>query len=221
MDVLEAMKGRWSCRAYLDRPVSRDVLNQIFEAASRAPSGVNHQPWHIAVVEGSKKNAMSQAIVDARHQGLPENPDYHYYSETFGEPYQSRRKACGIALYKAMDIQRDDLEKRKTVWEENYYFFRAPIGLIFYIENTLATGSWMDLGMFMQNVMLAAREFGLETCPQAALAEYPDIVREHLNIDKKFSIACGMSLGYPDHDAPINHYRLDRESADKFVKYIK
>lgn len=112
-------------------------------------------------------------------------------------------------------------KNEKTVWEENYRFFGAPVGLIFYIEDYLETGSWMDLGMFIQNVMLAARAFGLETCPQAALAEYPDIVREHLGIEKKYHIACGMSLGYPDLSAAINSYRTEREPIAELVRYSR
>ncbi|PIQ43779.1 MAG: nitroreductase [Gammaproteobacteria bacterium CG11_big_fil_rev_8_21_14_0_20_46_22] len=221
MDVLTAMKERWSCRAFLDKPVPHDILNSMFEAAMRAPSGVNHQPWHVVVLEGEKKTALSEAIITARHAGIDQHPDYHYYSDRFDEPYRARRKACGIALYNALGIAREDMEKRKTVWEENYRFFGAPVGLIFYIEDYLETGSWMDLGMFIQNVMLAARAFGLETCPQAALAEYPDIVREHLGIEKKYHIACGMSLGYPDLSAAINSYRTEREPIAELVRYSR
>lgn len=219
MNILQAIKERWSCRAYLDKTVEKEVIGKILNAAKCAPSGVNHQPWHVAVVTGKIKQAMSEEIIAVRRAGVKPHPDYNYYCEKFAEPFLERRKQCGIALYKAQDIKREDRERRDKVWEDNYYFFQAPVGIIFYIEGYLETGSWMDMGMFLQNVMLAAREFGLETVSQAAMAEYPDVVREHLHIADNFKIACGMSLGYPDLEAPVNNYRLERVSLDEFVSW--
>jgi len=221
MDLLDAINQRWSCRAFLDKPVERETLEKLLQAASRAPSGVNHQPWHVAVLTGDTKKNLSQAIVDARQNGQKQHPDYAYYSSEIKEPYLTRRKECGIALYKAQGIARDDYERREKVWEDNYRFFDAPVGLIIYLEGYLEKGSWLDLGMFIENILLGALSFGLGACPQAALSEYPDIVRGHLNIDKKFHIACGISLGYPDHDAPVNQYRLDRVGLEDFVTFYE
>ena len=221
MEILQAIKERWSCRAYLDKPVAKETIENILNVAKCAPSGVNHQPWRVVVVTGGCKKSLSEDIVSVRRNGVKPHPDYDYYCEQFGEIFLQRRKECGIALYKAQDIKREDKKRREKVWEDNYYFFHAPVGLIIYIEDYLETGSWMDLGMFLQNIMLAAREFGLETVPQAAMAEYPDLVRKHLNITDNFKIACGMSLGYPDMDAAVNQYRLDRVPLDEFVSWCE
>ncbi|MBS0288155.1 MAG: nitroreductase [Proteobacteria bacterium] len=214
------MRDRRSVRAFLDKPVPEEILHHILEAARFAPSGVNTQPWQVAVLGPNHREKISKAIIEARDNNVPENPDYQYYPTEWVEPYKSRRKACGLALYGALNIQIDEKEKRKVQWYKNYYFFYAPIALIFYLDAHLCKGSWMDMGMFIQNVMLAARGFGLETCPQAALAEYPDIIRTHLNLPKTKHIVCGMALGYADWAHPVNQYRTAREDISQImVKY--
>lgn len=194
---------------------------QVLETAKWAPSGVNTQPWHVAILGKIARESISSAIIDARNQAIPENPDYHYYPEHWVEPYKSRRKACGLALYSALDIKIDEPEKRKAQWYRNYSFFDAPVGFIFYIDKNLDKGSWMDMGMFIQNVMLAARAVGLETCPQAALAEYPDIIRKTLTLSEDFHIVCGMALGYADWSHPVNSYRTERENIENFTKWYE
>lgn len=217
LDVNQAIAERRSIRAFLEKPVSDQILKQILDIARFAPSGVNTQPWKVAVVGPKTRIQISKAIIQARENGIPENPDYHYYPEEWVEPYKSRRKACGLALYGALNIKMEEQEKRKAQWYRNYYFFGAPVGLIFYLEARLCKGSWMDVAMFIQNVMLSARHFGLETCPQAALAEYPDIIREHLQISKENHIVCGMAMGYADWSHPVNQYRTTREPVESFT----
>ncbi|MGD9592994.1 MAG: nitroreductase [Candidatus Berkiella sp.] len=217
LDVIAAIRDRRSVRAFLNQAVPTDTIHKILEAARFAPSGVNTQPWHVAIIGPKHREKISAAIVKARTNNVPENPDYQYYPTEWVEPYKSRRKACGLALYGALNIAIDDKEKRKAQWYRNYYFFHAPVALIFYIDANMHKGSWMDMGMFIQNVMLSARGFGLETCPQAALAEYPDIIRDHLNLPKSMHIVCGMALGYADWSAPVNQYRTDREEVSTFT----
>ncbi|MBI5782645.1 MAG: nitroreductase, partial [Gammaproteobacteria bacterium] len=182
MDVLEAIHRRVSTRAYLDKPVERATVETILEAARWAPSGVNAQPWHVVVVTGETKRRLSEALLAERKAGHPENPDYTYYPKQWNEPYQSRRVACGLALYQALKIGRDDKDARLKSWNNNYSFFGAPVGLLFFLDRSLETGSWIDMGMFIENVMLAALGHGLATCPQASIAEYPDIARALLNV---------------------------------------
>lgn len=220
MDILQAIEKRASTRAFLNREVSRETIQSIMNVARWAPSGTNTQPWHVAVLQGQVKQQLSHDIITARQAGVPENPDYQYYTNELFEPYKTRRKECGIALYQALDIKREDTVRRQEVWENNYRFFDAPIGLIFYMDKRLEKGSWLDLGMFIQNVMLAAMEYGLATCPQAALAEYPDLVRKHLDLTQDWNIVCGMSLGYPDSSAAVNSYRTSRISVSEFVKFF-
>jgi nitroreductase len=219
LDVLTAISERRSVRAFLEKPVPDKILQQILETARWAPSGVNTQPWQVAIVGKKAREKISHAIIYARENNIPENPDYQYYPKEWVEPYKSRRKACGLALYGALGIKIDESEKRKQQWYRNYSFFDAPIGLIFYLEAHLCKGSWMDTAMFIQNVMLSARHFGLETCPQASMAEYPDIIREHLNINKEHHIVCGMAMGYADWSHPVNQYRTTREAVEAFTTW--
>ncbi|MGD8407510.1 MAG: nitroreductase [Thiohalophilus sp.] len=217
--VDEAIRQRHSTRAYLDKPVDRQVIEQILATARWAPSGVNTQPWQVCVVEGETKQQLGDAIISARDSGQKENPDYQYYPLEWNSPYRERRKSCGLALYQSLEISREDREKQKQAWYRNYRFFDAPVGLLFLIDAKLEKGSWLDMGMFIQNVMLAAKGFGLDTCPQASLAEFPDIIRKHLGLPNDLQVVCGMALGFADPDHPVNQYRLERLEVDEFTRW--
>lgn len=221
MNTIDAMKKRHATRGFTRQAVSHDLIEQILEAARWAPSGVNTQPWNVVVVEGETKKLLAERIIAARENNQPPNSDYEYYPEQWEEPFKSRRKDTGLALYQALEIRREDAEKQKQAWYNNYHFFGAPVGLIFYIDKKLNQGSWIDIGMFLQNVMLAATSLGLNTCPQAAMAEYPDIIRETLEIDNQYHIVCGMALGYEDPTHPANSYRLEREPPENFTTWFK
>jgi nitroreductase len=221
MDVLEAMHRRASIRAYLDRPVDRSTIESILEAARWAPSGVNAQPWQVAVVTGATKRRLAELLLAERGAARAENPDYAYYPAQWVEPYKARRLACGLALYTALKIGRHDKDARIKTWNNNYSFFGAPVGLLFFLDRSLAQGSWVDIGMFIENVMLAALAFGLATCPQASLAEYPNTVRRLLNIPESRALVCGMALGYPDPSAPVNNYRTAREPVANFTAWYE
>lgn len=219
MDILTAMQARKSTRAFLERDVEVEKIHAILDAARWAPSGVNMQPWRVAVVRGESKRRISEAIITAREAGQTESPDYQYYPTEWFEPYKSRRKATGLALYGALNIARDDKQRRLESWYDNYRFFGAPVGLLVFLDRRLSQGSWIDIGMFLQNLMLAAEAQGLATCPQASLAEYPGIVREILDIDEQMALACGLSLGYPDPQAAVNSYRIPREPVEAFTTW--
>lgn len=221
MDILEAMRGRHSTRAYLERGVDAATLRQILDAARWAPSGVNTQPWQVAVVQGAAKQRLSGAILAARAAGATEAPDYRYYPSEWFDPYKERRKRSGLALYRALAIGRDDVEKRQAAWEENYRFFGAPVGLLLFVDRRMSQGSWLDLGMFVQNLMLAARAFGLASCPQASLADYPAIIRHELQMEEPWQLACGLALGYADPHHPVNQYRTEREPVDGFTRWYE
>ena len=183
----------------------------------RFRGAVNTQPWIVHVVRGSTKSAITQELLAARENKQVENPDYHYYPHEWFEPYKARRKSCGKAMYSALNIEYGDKERRMNQWNHNYHFFDAPVGLFFFLHKTLNTGSWLDMGMFIENVMLTARAYDLGTCAQASLADYPDIVREILHVSNDYSLVCGMALGYPDNSAPVNNYRTEREPLNNFV----
>ena len=158
ISIYEAIRSRKSCRAYLDQDVSLDTIEKILEAARWAPSGMNHQPTQVAVLKGETKNKLSKALVEKFNSGLSSNPDYNYCPKEWSEVYLKRRKACGLALYQSLAISMDDKEARKRHWENNYHFFHAPIGLIVFIEKNMPKGSWIDAGMFIQNILLTAHE---------------------------------------------------------------
>ena len=214
MEVTDAIRNRKSTRAFLDKPISEELISDILECARWAPSGVNSQPWHVAIVTGETKLKVGKALAKLRTDGAKARQDYEYYPTQIEEPYIARKRACGHALYNALGIKRNDIEKRKAQWIKNYHGFGSPVALLFFIDSTLEKGSWVDTGMFIQNVMLAARGFGLETCPQAALAEYPDAIRKILNIPDSKKLICGMALGYADYDDPSYQYRTEREPVE-------
>lgn len=219
MDLQQVMHQRHCVRAFLDKPVSESLIRDILEAARWAPSGVNTQPWQVAVLQGDTQHQLSSRLLEMRERGVDPNPDYAYYPDNWVEPYRTRRISCGKALYGALNITREDKQRQKIAWENNYRFFGAPVGLLFFIDKQLNQGSWLDLGMFLQNVMLAARAEGLDTCPQASLAEYPDVVRELLALPDSLAVVCGMSLGYADPEQAVNQYQLPREDVDSFTRW--
>ena len=217
----EAIRSRHSVRAFLDRPVSRGRIEHILDVARYAPSGTNTQPWRVYVLAGEVKKALSAEIL-ADYEDNPEREEreYEYYPTDWYEPYLGRRRACGWGLYGSLGIERGQKERMHAQRARNYLFFDAPVGLIFAIERRLNTGSWMDLGMFIQNVMLSARGQGLHTCPQAAFANYHEIIRRHLPIPDKEIVVCGMAVGYRDPQAPENIWRTDRVPVADFTRWL-
>lgn len=215
---MDAIRNRKSCRAYLDQEISLDVIEKILEAARWAPSGVNHQPTHVAVLGKDTKNKLAKILVEKHSAGIPPNPDYNYCPKEWSDVYKKRRKECGLALYNSLGIPLDDLQGRKEHWENNYHFFHAPIGLIVFIEKNMPIGSWVDAGMFIQNILLATHDSGLASCPQAAFAEYPDVVREVLDLTN-VDIICGIAIGYEDASHPLTSYRIGREPVMNFTHW--
>ena len=220
MDVVEALKVRKSVRAFTEQSVSDDTIHQIIDAARHSPSGVNSQPWQVAVVRGETKERICTRIEERFRTGEKASKDYEYYPTEWRDPYVSRRKACGLAMYSALGIAKEDMQRRQDQWAANYRAFDAPVMLLFFLEDIMEKGSYLDCGMFIQSVMLAAVEQGLGTCPQAALAEYPQIVREELSYEDSMLVLCGMALGYEDESAAVNTYRIEREPVEAFTRFF-
>ncbi|MFT7224387.1 MAG: nitroreductase [Cellvibrionaceae bacterium] len=220
MNAIDALRVRKSVRAFTKRAVSDEQLRQMLDASSHAPSGVNTQPWQVAVLRNKTKDRLCSQIEGAFREGKKSNKDYEYYPTEWREPYLSRRKACGLALYSALNISKEDVQRRQDQWAANYRAFDAPVMLLFFIDRTMGRGSYLDYGMFLQALMLAAVDLGLSTCSQAALAEYPDIVREALDYDESMLLLCGMAVGYEDTSAPVNNYRTEREPLENFTRFF-
>ncbi len=220
MNVREALLARKSVRAFRDRPVAREQIERILDAARHAPSGANAQPWQVVVVTGKAKARIEQRLLDAHKSGIAPQPDYAYYPKAWFSPYKERRFACGMQLYQALGIAREDRARREAQWAANYRAFGAPVALFFFMDRRLGQGSLLDYGMFLQSIMLMAIEEGLATCPQAALAEYPSLVREALGIEDDWMLLCGMALGYEDTEHPVNSYRTPREDVRAFTRFV-
>ncbi len=219
--VDEAIASRRSLRAFLPTPVPKSVVEDILRVASRAPSGTNMQPWKVYVVAGDTKARLTEAILkDFFDQSAEHKQEYKYYPDRFPEPYQSRRRKVGWDLYGLLGIEKGDSERMQKQHARNHMFFDAPVGMIFTIDRVLEIGSWLDYGMFLENIMVAARGRGLDTCPQAAFAPYHTIIREVLGVPEEEIVICGMSLGYADDDAVENSLKTERAPVADFTTFF-
>jgi nitroreductase len=220
--VDEAIVSRRSVRAFLPDPVEDDTIRAILEVAARAPSGTNMQPWRAYVTKGAVKQRISDAILNSGIRAeKAEWDEYKYYPDHFFDPYQARRRANGFGLYGALGIGRREVDKMRAQHDRNFVFFDAPVGMIFTIDRRLNKGSWIDYGMFLQNIMIAARARGLHTCPQAAFAPYHRQIRPILDIADEEIVVCGMALGYEDTLKPENSFRTDREPLETWVTFVE
>ena len=217
-----AMMERRSTRAFLPRAVPRETLAEILAIASRAPSGTNAQPWRVRVLTGHALEALCDrlcAVVDDPAQSALHEPEYAYYPRDWVAPYSDRRRQVGWALYGLLGINRGDQERMQAQHRRNFRFFDAPVGLIFTVDRVLEQGSWLDYGMFLQNVMLAARVRGLDTCPQAAFAQFHRVIADELSIPDSEMLVCGMALGFANPVAVENTLQTPRESVEGFAHF--
>ena len=221
--VEEAISSRRSIRAFLPTPVPQQTIENILDTAARAPSGTNIQPWKTYVLTGDSLAGLSRAILKVYND--PESAkdhteEYAYYPREWVSPYIERRRKIGWDLYGLLGITRNDKQKMHHQHGRNYCFFDAPVGLMFTIDRVLEQGSWLDYGMFLQNIMIAARGNGLDTCPQAAFTPFHRVISEYLNIPETQSVVCGMSLGYADPNAVENSLTTEREPLDHWVTFL-
>lgn len=195
--VDHVIKSRFACRSFSDRAVSQRLVEDVLEVARFAPSGANIQPWQVYVVAGRKKDELSAVLVKAHEEARDQHTSgYKYYASPFPEPYASRRDQFGRLFYGSLGIEQQDNGARARQTAKNYSFFGAAVGLIITIDRRLEVGSWLDLGMFLQNVMIAAQARGLQTCPQETFAKYHKLLRQLLPITDDETVVCGISMGY-------------------------
>ncbi|MEP6607668.1 MAG: nitroreductase [Burkholderiaceae bacterium] len=222
--VDHAIATRQSIRAFLPTHVPREMVEAIFELASRAPSGTNTQPWRATVVIGAAKRRLSDAIL-AVYNNLEDRKqhteEYAYYPTQWVEPFLGRRRKIGWDLYGLLGIGREDKAQMHAQHGRNYLFFDAPVGIIFTIDRILEQGSWLDFGMFLQNVMIAARARGLDTCPQAAFTQYHRVIARELALADSEMVVCGMSLGYADMAKIENSLVTEREPVSGFTRFLE
>ncbi len=218
--VFEALLSRKAVRAFTPEPVDRATVEAILTLASRAPSGSNIQPWKVWAVAGEAKERLSARILKAFEEDAPGHAEgYPYYPDQWEEPYLSRRRKLGKDLYSAVGVPRGDTAGMKRQTGRNFMFFGAPVGMFITIGKSMNVGSWFDLGTFLQSILLAARGFGLHTCPQQSFSLYHLIVREELGIPGDQVIACGIALGHEDTAAPENRIVTGREPVELFATF--
>lgn len=225
--VDQAIESRQSIRQFLPTPLPRATIARLLEVASRAPSGTNTQPWKVYVLQGASRDSLTDKVCKA-HDALRANPalaadyreEYDYYPEKWVSPYIDRRRENGWGLYGLLGIVKGDKDRMHLQHQRNYRFFDAPVGLMFTVDRIMGRGSLLDYGMFLQNIMVAARARGLHTCPQQSWNAFHRIVLPHIGAGPNEMLVCGMSLGFADDTAPVNTLRTPRLSVGDFTKWL-
>jgi len=218
-----AIESRHSMRAFLPTPVPRTVIEDILRVASRAASGTNTQPWQVHVLTGAARLRLSNrimAVYDDPTELAAHTEEYAYYPREWVSPYIDRRRKIGWDLYGLLQIAKTDKARMHDQHGRNYQFFDAPVGLMFTIDRVMQQGSWLDYGMFIQNVMIAARARGLHTCPQAAFTQFHRLIAEELQLKPEQQLVCGMALGHADPAAVENALVTERASVAEFARFL-
>lgn len=226
-EVDSAITSRMSVRAFTQQPVSRSDLEDILQVASRAASGTNTQPWHVYVLQGKSRDTLVEEVC-AAHDAIRANPElaanyveeYDYYPTQWISPFIDRRRENGWSLYGLLGIGKGDKDKMHLQHQRNYKFFDAPVGLMFTVDRAMGRGSLLDFGGFMQNIMVAARARGLDTCPQAAWNGFAKIVMPHIGAGDNEMLVCGMALGYADKSDVVNTFHTPRVPVAEFTKWL-
>ena len=222
--VEAAIVSRRSVRAYRPLPVPRELIERILNLAARAPSGTNTQPWKVTVLTGASKDALSDKILAAYNdpaERAQHTEAYDYYPAQWVSPYIDRRRKIGWDMYGLLGLTKDNKAGMQEQHAQNYRFFGAPVGLMFTIDRVMGKGSWVDYGMFLQTLMVAARAHGLDTCPQAAFNQFHRIILPHIGAGPDEELVCGMALGYADNTPPVAQLKTEREPASGFTRFLE
>ena len=219
MNVSDAIKQRRSVRAYQDTPVAPELIEKIFLQAQDSPSNCNTQPWHVVVLSGEARDNIEKAMVTDIMGGKAPNPHFVPGDQGLKEEYRTRQVACAVSLYGAMDIKKEDKQERQELMLKNWQFFGAPHAAFFSMPKTMSEINAVDMGIYLQSIMLLLTENGLSSCPQGALAMYTDSVHEMANIPDNHAIMFGLSFGYADQGAVINSFDVGREDLSKSVEF--
>ncbi len=225
--VDQAITSRMSARSFTQQEVSRELITEILQVASRAPSGTNTQPWKVYVLQGATRDALVDKVCSA-HEAIRANPEvakqytepYDYYPAQWVSPYIDRRRENGWSLYGLLGIGKADKDRMHEQHQRNFKFFDAPVGLMFTIDPIMGRGSLLDYGMFIQNIMVAARARGLHTCPQAAWNGFHSIILPHIGAGEGEMLVCGMALGYADEADKVNTLVTPRVPVNEFTHWV-
>jgi nitroreductase len=220
MELLQGIETRRSCRAFKSTPVPKETIERIMRVASNSPSYTNTQPWEVMVITGQKKDMLSKILYEKAISDVPPNPDLSL-PKVWPPALDRRAKEHGTRRFRALGIERENERQRKELRLMNFRFYRAPCVIFLFIDTTLTSWSIFDMGLFAQTLILTAHSFGLGSCLQASITNYPDAVREFLRIPETKLLVLGISMGYPDLEAPINTYKSTRISTNEFVRWYE
>ena len=220
MNIKQLIESRYSVRSFLDKDVGFETVKSILDTANSAPSGGNIQPWKVYVLGNNSKNELITQALNNYDTGVQEDIEFEIYPKPLAEEYKKRRSQCAADMYDALSIARDDIDTRLKQVRENFKFFGAPIGMIVTIDKSFAQNGWGHVGMFLQNLWLTAISEGLGVCLQESWSIYPKTVKKVIDCPDNEMIWCGIAMGYPNNEDPINNYRTSRDSIDTFASFI-
>ena len=220
MNIKQLIESRYSVRSFLDKDVGFEKVKSILDTANSAPSGGNIQPWKVYVLGNNSKNELVTQALNNYDTGVQEDIEFEIYPKPLAEEYKKRRSQCAADMYDALSIARDDIDTRLKQVRENFKFFGAPIGMIVTIDKSFAQNGWGHVGMFLQNLWLTAISEGLGVCLQESWSIYPKTVKKVIDCPDNEMIWCGIAMGYPNNEDPINNYRTSRDSIDTFASFI-
>jgi nitroreductase len=225
--VDEAIVSRMSVRAFTSQAVPRELIEHILQVARRAPSGTNSQPWRVYVLQGASRDRLVEQAC-ATHDAMRTDPElaaqytdeYDYYPQKWVSPFLERRRENGLGLYGLLGIGKADKDQMHMQQQRNFRFFDAPVGLMFTVDRVMGRGSLLDYGCFLQSIMVAARGYGLHTCPQAAWNGFSKVIMPHIGAGADEMLVCGMALGYADESAVVNSFHTPRVPVQEFTTWL-
>ena len=220
MDIIDAIQKRQSIRSFEEREVSQKLIKEILNISKLAPSGGNTQPWKIYVLNKEIMKELELAVLKNLDAGVTEQPNFLIYPQPMSDHFKNRVKECGRLMYDALEIKKDNIEGRLNQLKQNFSFFGAPVGMIVTVEKEVDLNGWGHVGHFIQNLCLSSIEFGLGTCLQESWSMYPETVQKIIKYNESEVLWCGVALGYPNKDHPINNYRTPREKLEDFAKFL-
>lgn len=216
----EAILTRRAVRGFLSTPIPEEIVRELLALAGRSPSGSNIQPWKVRVLSGHPRHELTQAILASLPEGAERpKPTWTYYPEKWREPFIGRRRKIGWELYGLLGIRKGDMQAGEAFRRKNYDFFGAPVGMIFTLDEDLEIGSWLDFGIFLGHLVIAARGRGLDTCLQQSFADVHAVVHQQLGIPQNEKVVCGMALGFVDAEAAQNNLVTERAAVDEFASF--
>jgi len=220
MNITDAIKGRQSIRSFKNKKVSKEIIEKILNISKFAPSGGNTQPWKIYVLGEEHMKKLEVSVISNLDKGVSESPNFNIYPQPMSDHLKERVKQCGKLMYGALEIGKEDLEGRLNQLKQNFSFFGAPVGMLVTVEKEVDLNGWGHVGHFIQNICLSSMEFGLGTCLQESWSMYPNTVQRIVQFKESEILWCGIALGYPDEEHPINSYRTPREDINIFAKFL-